>query len=182
MRLIKWLIGVVAAVLILASLGSFLLPGELTVTRSVVIKAEPAEVFAQVNRLKAFQEWLPWSAKDPNMVRTYDGPDDGKGAKMTWDSDNPQVGSGAMEITESVVDKHVAYKLDFGEQGQAKSWFDIAKDAEGTKLTWGFHTIFGRNPAMRYMGLLMDEWIGKDYEVGLAELKKRLEAKPTASE
>jgi len=41
----------------------------------------------------------------------------------------------------------------------------------GTRLTWGFVTDTGFNPMMRWMGVMLDDWVGADYEAGLARLK-----------
>jgi hypothetical protein len=34
----------------------------------------------------------------------------------------------------------------------------------------------GMNPVGRYMGLMMDRWVGGDYERGLLQLKAQVEA------
>lgn len=51
---------------------------------------------------------------------------------------------------------------------------------EATKLfidglknsTWDFHTDWGFNIPGRYMGLMMDKWVGPMYEKGLGNLKQ----------
>jgi hypothetical protein len=42
-------------------------------------------------------------------------------------------------------------------------------------VTWGFDCDLGTNPIMRYVGLMFDQWIGADYEKGLAKLKEVME-------
>lgn len=175
MRLLtRFLAGLLVLVLLLGA-GAFLLPRDIAVQRSVVIDAPPEDVFAHVSSLQAFAEWSPWAELDPGMKQEFTGPDSGVGNKMTWESDDPGVGSGTQEIIEIKENERVATSLDFGPMGQgAAQWMLAAKDG-GTEITWAFQTDMGMNPIARYMGLMMDGWIGKDYEKGLEKLKARVE-------
>jgi effector-binding domain-containing protein len=69
----------------------------------------------------------------------------------------------------------VKTKLDFGGEGIAYATFNLEPAEGGTKVVWSMDMDVGMNPAMRYMGLMFDTWIGKDYEEGLANLKKLVE-------
>lgn len=166
----RLLVGLLLLVALLAG-GAYLLPQQVAVSRSIEISAPPAKVFELVNGYKRFNEWSPWFEKDPAAKYTYSGPDTGQGAKMAWASDKADVGSGSQEIVESVPDKLVRTKLDFGEMGKSIAKLDLEPAASGTRVTWGFETDVGMNPMMRWMGLMFDTWIGGDYEKGLAKLK-----------
>ncbi len=96
---------------------------------------------------------------------------------MVWTSDEPKVGSGSQEIVESVPDALVVTALDFGDMGTADARFVLEPTAAGTRLTWGFVTDTGYNPVMRWMGLKLDDWVGADYEAGLARLKALAEGR-----
>ncbi len=113
------------------------------------------------------------------MKQTFSGQDTGVGQKLVWQSDKDDVGSGTQEIVESTPPSHVKTALDFGDRGTATATFDLEAFDGGTKITWGFSTDLGNNPFMRWMGLMFDGWIGKDYEQGLASLKELAE-KPAA--
>ena len=80
MRLVLGL-GVLVLILSAVALG---LPAHVTATRSVVINAPEYVVFPYLNNLRRFQEWAPWSDKDPNIKLTYSGPPEGNGAKVEW--------------------------------------------------------------------------------------------------
>ncbi len=121
-------------------------------------------------------EWNPWAKMDPNIENSYEGPTSGVGQKVTWSSTHEHVGTGSQEIIESVSDQSVRTKLDFGDHGTANAIFRLEPDGAATKLTWGFTTDTGMNPMMRYMGLMMDTWIGEKYEQGLTDLKKLVES------
>lgn len=158
---------------------AFVLPSTTHVERSTVIKASPEEVFSIVNDLTRVNDWSPWSEMDPDMKQTLDGPPTGVGAKMSWTSD--KIGSGSQTIVESQPFKHIKTKLDFGGSGPAFATFTLSTVEGGTRLVWAFDNEVGMNPVERYMGLMMDGWIGKDYERGLVKLKALVESASDAA-
>lgn len=175
MRLLKWLVGLIAVLAVVFFGGAFLLPKDVTVARSVEINAPASDIFPYVNSLKAAGEWSPWLGRDPQVQLEYSGPDEGVGAKLAWASDDPQVGNGTQEITVSEPDKLVETALDFGPMGQALAKFDLAESGGTTTVTWSLESDMGNNPTWRWMGLMMDDWVGGDYETGLANLKALIE-------
>lgn len=171
MRFIKkLLIALVLLALVMLVVG-FFLPSTTKVNRSVSINAPAAKVFSYINSFEQFNRWSPWYGIDPQATTTYSGPANGEGAKMTWVSENPQVGSGSQEITQSIPNSLVETRLDFGEQGGAEATFMIEQSGEVSNLTWGFESDWGYNIMGRYIGLMMDGMVGEKYEVGLAKLK-----------
>lgn len=176
MRILKRLVGLVVVVVVLLIAIAFILPRQVEVTRSVEIAAAPATVFEQVNNLKNFTAWSPWGAIDPDMEVTYSGPDAGVGSQMAWVSEDPNIGSGRQEIVLSEKDTRVDMALDFGDMGTAEAGFVLAAAGDGTRVSWGFSTDLGYNPVARWMGLMIDRWVGADYERGLAALKGVAEA------
>lgn len=165
-------IGVAAFVAILVGV-SFLLPATAHVERSAVIRASAEEVFVVINDLTRFREWASWTETDPAMSIMLSGPPTGVGARLSWRSE--ALGSGTLEITESTPFKVVATRLDFGSAGGGKGTLSLVPVAGGTRVTWVFETDLGFNPVQRYMGLMMDTWVGPDYERGLARLKALVE-------
>ncbi len=175
----KILLAVVVILALLVVVGLFL-PSIVRVERSTVIAAPQGTVFALVNGFKNFNKWSPWYEVDPGARYELSGPDFGLGARISWTSDNPDVGAGSQEIVESVPYRLVRLELDFGEQGKAKSFFRLDPEAGGTATVWGFETDLGSNLVSRYYGLLFDRIIGADYEKGLAGLKQLAESLPQA--
>ncbi len=164
------------AIVVLLAIA-YILPGRVEVERATVIDAPPAEVFELVNGFAHFNRWSPWYERDPEGDYRIEGPERGVGARMVWASDQPDVGAGSQEIIESVPDRLVRTRLDFGEMGDAKARFEIQPRGEDrTHLVWGFETDLGLNPVSRYFGLMFERWIGPDYEYGLARLKTLAEA------
>lgn len=154
--------------------GMFL-PQTRHVERSAVIVATPSEVFQQINNPKSFNQWSPWAKLDPNAQYTFVGPESGKGAGMTWSSNNKGVGSGSWMIRDVTENEHVTMDLDFG-QGGASSTFDLKPEGVGTQIIWGFDMDMGMNPMLRWFGLMMENWVGADYEKGLTDLKLLVES------
>ena len=175
MRIVKRLLAAILILVIALVAVSYLLPRDIKVARSIEINAPASEVFAQVNGLKAGADWSPWLKRDPDVQLTYSGPDTGVGSKLEWTSEHPQVGSGKQEIVESIENEKVLTALDFGDMGTATAAFILIENNGVTTITWDMETDMGMNPIGRYMGLMMDKWVGADYEKGLANLKALVE-------
>lgn len=174
-QIARLLIGIVLLAAILVGVA-FTLPRNVSVARATVVNAPEADIFPYLNSPRKFNEWSPWAARDPKTAFSFSGPAAGKGARMEWKSDHPEVGSGTQEIIESRQNSFVKVALDFGDKGVATAYYRLAPDGAGTKVTWGFNTDVGNNPLMRWMGLLFDRWVGSDYESGLTRLKKLAES------
>jgi len=171
MRILKWILGTVVVLAVVFVAGAFLQPRIVEVEREVVIDAPPEAVFHFVNSMQETEKWSPWLDRDPDVELTYEGPEAGVGNKMSWRSDVDTVGSGSQEITVSTVNERVETDLDFGAMGTAMAYFDLVPEGDGTKVVWGFETDTGMNPMARWIGMMMDGWVGGDYEAGLANLK-----------
>ena len=147
----------------------YALPDKAHVERETVIHAPPEKVFGIVSDLNRAKEWGPWFELDPAMKLSVEGPA-GAGQKMSWDSNNPNVGKGSQTTTELVVNEKVVAALDFGEMGKAETALTLAPEGQDTKVAWSFDT--GLDGVFeRWFGLMFDSWIGADYEKGLARLK-----------
>ena len=156
-------------------LVSFLLPCDVKVARSIEIDAPAAEVFAKVNGLKAGSDWSPCLSRDPKVNLQYSGPDTGVGAKLEWTPEHHQVGIGKQQIVESIESQNVVTALDFGGQGTALAAFNLVEADGKITITWDLGADMGISPIGHYMGLMMDKWVGGDYEVGLSNLKAMIE-------
>jgi uncharacterized protein YndB with AHSA1/START domain len=178
MRLVKWLLNGLGLLAVSLSVIGLLLPDNTHVERRIEIISTPAAIFALVNDLRSFNQWSPWARIDPKTRYTFSGPSAGVGARMAWASDNPNVGSGSQEIIKSEPQHRVELALDFGAQGNAVAYYDIEPAGDGVAFTWGFDSQFGYDLLGRYFGLMMDQWIGAEYEKGLRNLKVLAEKSP----
>ena len=57
LKFLKWLVYIIIALVVIVVAGSFLLPSEAHVTRSIEIAAPPEKVFAIVGDLKRSQQY-----------------------------------------------------------------------------------------------------------------------------
>jgi hypothetical protein len=178
--MMRLILGLCALVLILAGVA-LELPNQVTIARSTVINAPEPVVFAYLNSLKRFNEWSPWTARDPQLQATLSGAEQGEGAKIEWHSDKKSVGTGSMEITGSDPNRHIDLAVDFnGLDGTA--FYDISPSGSGSKVIWGFSHQSGASPIKRWKGLMLDRYVGADYSAGLVKLKELIESerRPTA--
>ena len=171
-------LGVLVLILGAVALG---LPAHVTVARSVVINAPEYAIFPYLNTPRRFTSWSPWAARDPNMKVTYSGPPEGKGATIEWVSDMPSIGVGSLEIVNSEQPRSVELTANFnGLEGTGD--FDLAPAGSGSKVTWSFGYQTGSSPLKRWKALMLDGFIGAEYQAGLEKLKARVEEdrRPTA--
>ena len=161
----------VAAVLILASTK----PDSFAVQRSAVMQAPAERIFPLINDFQEWAKWSPWENKDPAMKRSFSGPRSGNGAIYAWDG-NKNVGSGRMEILDASQPSKITIKLDFFKpfEGHNTAEFTFAPE-RGTSATNVIWVMRGSSPFMsKVMQVFMnfDAMIGRDFEAGLANLKK----------
>lgn len=175
MRVLKWFFGLIAvSAVILVAIG-MILPRQVNVSRSIEIDAPAEKIFPHINSLKGMAEWSPWMGRDPAMEVSYNDIEAGEGAVMEWASEQQDVGSGRQEIVASMPNEKVTTALDFGDMGLAEANLALAETAAGTSVTWTLDADMGGGPIGRWMGLMMDSWVGGDYEQGLANLKALVE-------
>lgn len=170
----KILLSILALLLSFIVIGLFL-PQSVNVERSVVIEQPLETLFKRLNSFETFNTWSPWHGIDPKTQYHYEGPESGVGAKMSWQSDHPNVGSGSQIITKSIPFKRIDTLLDFGSEGEADAYFELRTVESGIQVTWGMDTDFGWSIPGRYIGLFFDNMLGPDFEKGLNNLKAVME-------
>lgn len=175
--MVKKILGAIVAVVILVVALAYTQPREVEVTREIQINAPPQTVYPHVAQFELSQKWSPWADRDPAAKYVFEGEPGQPGASMTWKSDKPDVGNGKQTVTEVRPPEFVKTNLQFEGQSDAVAWFEITPVDGGSKVLWGLKVDMGNSPIGRWMGLMMDGWIGKDYEQGLSKLKSLVEEK-----
>jgi hypothetical protein len=162
----------VAIVLILAVTK----PNTFSVQRAATVQAPPDAIFPLINDFHQWVTWSPYENKDPAMKRSYSGAESGKGAVYGWEG-NKNVGSGRMEILDTSAPTKIVIKLDFFTpfEGHNTAEFTMLPQGNVTNVTWVMHgpAVFISKVMQVFMNL--DKMIGKDFEVGLANLKRLVE-------
>jgi len=152
-------------------------PTEYEVSRDITIEAPPEVVYEQVINHKNRDAWSPWEQMDPNMTKSYEGPEAGVGAIYKW-SGNDSVGTGSLEITEAKEYEMIRSNLTFTSPWESTSeiMWNFEEIDGGTKATW---KVKGELPGyLFWMGQEeMDENMGPDFQRGLESLKTVAESK-----
>lgn len=153
-------------------------PKEISCTKEIVINKPLEETFNYVVLLKNQNNYSKWATMDSKMKKFYKGTDGTVGFVSGWESKNDNVGAGEQEITKIIKNKHIDYELRFKKPIEATNYAHItttAIDKNHTKVAWGFKG--DMSYPMNVMNLFTDmgEIIGKDFEIGLSNLKVILE-------
>jgi hypothetical protein len=166
--------------LFLAAVISQFLPSEVFVQAEKIVPANPPEIYDVVARPTTWKDWTAWNTERyPEMTWEYEGAEEGVGAIMSWSE--PSQPSGRLEITAADSSPEVAqinYNLWFGGQSEpGTGQITIEKQGDGSsRVRWTGKLKLTRNPIERYMGLLLDDWIRQDFQMGLERLEKQFAA------
>ena len=166
------IIGLITVALIVALLiYAATRPDTFRLQRSITINAPPDRVFPFLNDFHQWPLWSPWERMDPNMRKTHSGSTQSRGAVYEWDG-NKNVGTGRLEIVESVPPSTVKIKLDFFKPFEAHNTTEFTLDGRdgSTNVTWAMH---GPQPyMMKVMSIIMnsDKMVGGQFETGLGNL------------
>lgn len=161
--------------IVLLVLAGFLVPATYRVTRTATIQAPPAAVHALAGDLRSWLAWTAWSTnRFPDMRVTLSPETTGPGAFWAWEGVSS--GVGRLTITRSEPEAGVWYDLDFSHgKFLSKGSLALAADGPATAVTWTQEGHLGWNPVNRWFGLLMDRFIGADFERGLEGLRAAAE-------
>jgi hypothetical protein len=175
------IIAIVAVVLAIAIAAVFILaarkPDTFRVQRATTVKAPPERIFPLINDFHQWGTWSPYETRDPAMKRSYSGADSGQGAVYGWEG-NKNVGSGRMEILDAAAPSKIVIKLDFFApfEGHNTAEFTMLPHGDGTnvttQVTWLMHGPSRFIGKVMHVFINMDRMVGKDFEIGLANLKR----------
>ncbi len=183
MKILKNTLFTLTAIIVLLLLISLVLPNTVKVERSIEVKAQSKQVFKLVNNLKEWNKWSPWHQLDSTAQFDFTAIYEGAGASFSWKSNNPQLGEGSLQIVESYPDTLIKALMRFRESGVANVTFSFIPSNDACKITWAIENnsdqipMFYR-PFSKYFFLMMDQMVGPDFEKGLGNIKKIVEATP----
>jgi hypothetical protein len=149
--------------------------GTYTVSREADVPADTERVRALLVDFRQWRHWSPWEDVDPDLQRTYEGPDSGVGSVYAWKG-NRKAGEGRMEVVKDAPDE-VVVDLRFLKPFKSETTTTFTLEPRGedsTHVTW---TLVGpRTFAVKVMGLFtsMDKMVGKDFERGLSQMADHL--------
>lgn len=177
MKIALYILGGLAALVLLLALIGLLLPRRYRVERSAVIKAKPEVVFAQVADLRAWKNWGVWFERDPQMQLAYSENTTAVGGWSEWKSQSQ--GNGRATLTRLTPPTEAEYSLQFEGMGFASTGsFTLIPRPDGVRIVWVDTGDLGLNPVSRWFGLFLDRMIGPDFAGGLAKLRSFCEKTP----
>lgn len=150
-------------------------PSTFRIERAVRIEAPPTAVAPLIVDFRQWPQWSPWEKLDPALEREYSGAAAGAGAAYAWRG-NSKAGQGRMEIT-AATPAAITIRLDFVKPFPAHNTaeFRLTPVGSATDVDWA---MFGPRPfMMKLFGVFMDldKLVGKDFEAGLAAMKRAAE-------
>lgn len=170
MKTLMKILGGLAVLVLLLVAVAYVLPRQYRVERSIVIKAPHEKVYPQLADLRAWKNWTVWNERDPAMKLEYSPESAVVGAWSSWESKSE--GNGKATLME-VERNRLAYALEFPDFGmKSTGMFKLEPQGQEIRVVWSDEGDLGNNPMGRWMGLFLDGMLGKDFEAGLANLKR----------
>lgn len=175
--LITILLVVFSLILALLVLGLFL-KQDYAIEREIIINKPIREVFDYIKLLKNQDNFSKWAGMDKDMKKEYKGIDGKVGFVSLWESNNKDVGKGEQEILKindlDRIDFEIRFIKPFKSISSAYMITDIVTEHH-TKVIWGFSGKMKYPMNLMLLFLNMEKMIGKDFEIGLNNLKSFLE-------
>lgn len=149
------------------------------VSRTIVINRSKDEVYSFVRQLKKEPLWVPWFKRDPEAVLKYKGEDGKMGATFYWRG-NKKVGEGTQKIVKIKQGKVVETKLLFVKPVKIMALTYLAVkeiEAEKSKMVWGVRGHLAFPLTILSLFYSPERLLGKDFQIGLKNLKRILESR-----
>ena len=155
-------------------------PATMRVQRTTTIAAPPDIIFPLINDFHAWTAWSPYENRDPGIAKTYKGPAQGPGAVYEWRG-NRQVGEGRMEIASVSSPSRITIDLRFVKPFACKNiaTFTLVPDGGATIVSWIMEGPIAFIPKLMGIFMSMDNMVGRDFAIGLENLKALAERTAT---
>lgn len=179
MKILKYLLYLVGALLLIILLLGLFGPKSFDVSRTAIVPGTTEQVWPYVSSLKNMQTWSPWAEKDTAMTIQYSGNDGEVGSSSSW-TGNKDVGEGSQTITALEPKSYVETKLVFLKpmSSEATGYMRLQDTTGGTFVTWG---IKGENGFIgRVFDALMnlEKAMAPDFDRGLSKLSELMASVP----
>ncbi len=150
-------------------------PNQFRTERSLTIAASPETLFPLINDLREMNTWNPFALRETGGTAIYSGAASGPGQKFEFAGSKS--GAGSIEIVSASPPSKVDMRLRMVKPINADNSveFTLAPDGTGTTVSWAMS---GTQPLLaKAMTLFVDcdKMVGREFETGLANLKKKAE-------
>ncbi len=181
MKFLKYFLIILAAVVVIGLVITlFFLPSSIHVEKKTEIKTPASVVYAQINNFKNWDNWMPWLSLDTKMKKTYSEPAEGAKAFFEYASEIKEIGNGKITILESKPGEYIRFSLTMNGKDAGTAEFKFEEKEGKTIVTWTMDSDLGL--FARWCASSLEEMGSRDFERGLAGLKKVCEEGPAAGE
>ena len=177
MKTLKTIIVALLIIVGLVLVVAAFLPRNVGTSKSIEINIPAKVIFNQVNTLKNWEKWTPFTTSD--MATEYGSIARGVGASYSWTSD--ESGNGTLTIKESIPFSSIHTQIDFAGGGSAFGSWDLVEADGKTTVTWSLKMTDLSWPFGRIMGLMAKSGMEPYFTDGLNSLKKICEEMPDYS-
>jgi uncharacterized protein YndB with AHSA1/START domain len=176
MKILKFLLILIVSIIAIGLIAALFIKKDYKIEKEITINKPAQQVFDYIKYLKNQPEYSYWATLDTNMTVNYTGTDATVGFISSWKG-NKDAGSGEQEIVKLEEGKKVDYALRFTEPMESNLNAYLATDSTGTGTTRVRWALYGSSKyPLNLMNPFMDRMMGDDLNIGLANLKKKLEA------
>ncbi|MEP0985372.1 SRPBCC family protein [Ekhidna sp.] len=180
MKVLK-IIGIIILVIVILGAGAVIFgPTEVHMQRETTIDAPAEAVFAEIKGFKTFDQYSAWSEIDTTATIRIEGPATGVGASYSWESDNPDLGKGRIEIIE-MEDMMLKSKMSFeGYPGEPSTSWILSEEDGKTKVVYTYDET-NISGIWKLFSLGTEGMLAPMYDRTLEKLKTRIENRPELS-
>jgi uncharacterized protein YndB with AHSA1/START domain len=179
-RVLELLVSLVI-VFVLAVIVGVLLPSHGHIERTVEVSSPLRQIFDSVDTFRRFPEWSAQRKLDPQVKMTFEGPESGQGARVSWVSAAPNVGNGSLEIKSSEQDSKVTMAVDNLWSGENKTYTITLVPSQNGKtvnINWAYDADYGWNLIWRYAGLYIHGDPATQIQLSLSDIAAMLATFP----
>lgn len=174
-KVLLGVVGVIGLVVVVVLALAARQPDTFKVERNLIVQAPQSAIFPNLADFHRWSAWSPWEHLDPNMKKTFSGPPTGVGSSYAWVG-NDKAGEGEMTVTESTPEEQLKVKLHFIKPFEATNATTFSlrpvPGNMGTQVVWTMEGPMQFASKVMCVFMDMDAMIGKDFEAGLANLKR----------
>lgn len=166
------------SVIIIAVIAIILLPNDYKAETKIVVNKPIYMVFNKIADFSTWKDWSIWYKYDVDAKYDYEGTMGEIGSKMLWEGDT--VGVGYQELIKKEKFNTIIAKLVFTSpfENQSDIEFYLKEVGNNTEITWINKGVYGFG-IQRIMGYLMMGQLEAQFNEGLSNFKKWIEALPT---
>lgn len=173
MKYLKFIGLLVGTMIVMFLVIALFMPNKYYIERTIDINAPVDLVYNQVADLNNYHEWNPWAKQDNKATHSVTGA--GIGQVYKWKGDT--VGEGSLTNVKFIENRQIDQDLFFLSPWESKAYNGVKFEPiqNGTKVIWIMEGDLDY-PIGRYMKMMIESQVTKDFDDGLKYLKERCEA------